>query len=260
MLLAIATGHSVVAGRYRYMQLLTPGGWYTVGVRMTQIVDHGKWVLYQPDTLPEHAPLSALFARRESDGVDWYVYSRDSKNFSPDTVKFTVMWQDTHNGFIIGAATRDPTRLFPAGQLLREIIDYHGGGSASRTGSETLRSRHQQAARSAAAAADLRLPGILRPGSQRWKPSWEARHERRLRHSQYGLRRRQLLRPAFSYNPQMSAGQASAAYMPRENYAQNVTNNLFSSGGAASAADRLLLAASARNTAPHGMSPYGGLQ
>ena len=37
--------------------------------------------------------------------------------------------------------------------------------------------------------------------------------------------------PQFSYNPQMSAGQASAAYMPAENYAQNVTNNLFSSGG-----------------------------
>ena len=37
--------------------------------------------------------------------------------------------------------------------------------------------------------------------------------------------------PQFSYNPQMSAAQASAAYMPAENYAQNVTNNLFSSGG-----------------------------
>ena len=94
---------------------------------MTQIVDHGKWVLYQPDTLQVHAPPTALFARRESDGVDWYVYSRDSKNFSPDTVKFTVRWQDIHNGYIIGAATRDPTRLFPAGALLREIIDYHGG-------------------------------------------------------------------------------------------------------------------------------------
>ena len=94
---------------------------------MTQIVDHGKWVIYQPDTLPEGAPPTALFARRESDGVDWYAYSRDSKNFSPDTVKFTVMWQDIYNGFTIGAATRDPARLFPGGALLREIIDYHGG-------------------------------------------------------------------------------------------------------------------------------------
>ena len=48
--------------------------------------------------------------------------------------------------------------------------------------------------------------------------------------------------PQFSYNPQMSAGQASAAYMPAEYYAQNVTNNLY--GGGANerlrSADRLL--------------------
>jgi hypothetical protein len=37
--------------------------------------------------------------------------------------------------------------------------------------------------------------------------------------------------PQFSYNPQMSAGQAAAAYMPAENYAQNVTNNLFANQG-----------------------------
>ena len=42
-------------------------------------------------------------------------------------MKFTALWQDIHNGFIIGAATRDQSRLFPAGALLREIIDYHGG-------------------------------------------------------------------------------------------------------------------------------------
>lgn len=94
---------------------------------MTQITEHGRWQLYQPDKWPEHAPPLALFARRESDGVDWYVYSRDLKNFSPDTVKFTVLWQDIHNGFVVGAATRDVARLFPAGQMLLEIIDYHGG-------------------------------------------------------------------------------------------------------------------------------------
>ena len=94
---------------------------------MTQIADHGKWVLYQPDTPQLHAPPTALFARRESDSVDWYDYSRDSKNFSPDTVKFTARWQDIHNGYVIDAATRDQSRLFPAGALLREIIDYHGG-------------------------------------------------------------------------------------------------------------------------------------
>ena len=103
---------------------------------MTQIVDHGKWMLYTPDTLPQHAPPGALFARRESDAVDWYDYSRDSKNFSPDTVKFTALWQDIHNGFVVGAATRDVTWLFPAGQLVREIIDYRGDDPQIELGSK----------------------------------------------------------------------------------------------------------------------------
>jgi hypothetical protein len=94
---------------------------------MTQIVDHGKWVRYQPDKLPPGMPPNALFARRESDGVDWYDYIRDEKNFAGDSVKFTVLWQDIHNGYIVNVASRDPSRLFPAGGLVREIIDYHGG-------------------------------------------------------------------------------------------------------------------------------------
>ena len=94
---------------------------------MTQIVDHGRWVRYQPDRLPQGAPPNALFVRRESDGVDWYDYSRDAKSFGTDSVKFTVLWQDIHNGYIIDTATREPDRLFPAGALVGEIIDYHGG-------------------------------------------------------------------------------------------------------------------------------------
>jgi hypothetical protein len=94
---------------------------------MTQIIDHGKWQLYTPDRLPEFAPPGALFVRRESDGVDWYDYVRDSKSFGADTVKFTAFWQDAYNGFTIGAAVHDPTLLFPADMLVREIVDYHGG-------------------------------------------------------------------------------------------------------------------------------------
>jgi hypothetical protein len=93
---------------------------------MTQILDHGRWVRYQPDRLPQGMPPNALFARRESDGVDWYDYVRDENSFVADSVKFTATWQDIHNGYTIGLATRDPTMLFPAGALLREIIDYHG--------------------------------------------------------------------------------------------------------------------------------------
>jgi hypothetical protein len=94
---------------------------------MTQIVDHGTWMRYQPNKLPPLMPPNTLFARRESDGMDWYDYVRDENSFNADTVKFTALWQDAHGGYVVSAATRDPTMLFPAGALLREIIDYHGG-------------------------------------------------------------------------------------------------------------------------------------
>jgi len=101
---------------------------------MTQIIDHGKWVPYQPDQLPPHAPPNALFARRESDGVDWYDYVRDPGSFTADGVKFTVMWHEAHAGWIVGAAVRDPTMLHPANQLVREIIDYRGGEPQTELG------------------------------------------------------------------------------------------------------------------------------
>jgi hypothetical protein len=101
---------------------------------MTQIIDHGKWVSYQPDQLPPEAPPNAMFCRRESDGVDWYDYVRDPESFTADGVKFTAVWQDIYNGFTVGAAVRDPARLFPAGQLVREIIDYRGGDPQTELG------------------------------------------------------------------------------------------------------------------------------
>jgi hypothetical protein len=103
---------------------------------MTQIIDHGKWVPYVPSEPPPYAPPGALFARRESDGVDWYDYVKAGSNFSVDGVKFTAWWQDAYNGFTVGAATRDPTRLFPAGMLVREIIDYRGGDPQTELGSK----------------------------------------------------------------------------------------------------------------------------
>lgn len=92
---------------------------------MTQVIDHGKWQLYRPDRLPGDAPPSALFARRESDGIDWYVYSRNPKSFGADTVKFTAMWQEPQNGYVVGGATRDVTALFPAGQMVLELTEFH---------------------------------------------------------------------------------------------------------------------------------------
>ena len=62
--------------------------------------------------------------------------------------------------------------------------------------------------------------------------------------------------PQFSYNPQMSAAQASAAYMPAENYNQNVVNNLFSSGGGFGKETNYYSQLGA-NYAAQGMSPFG---
>jgi hypothetical protein len=99
---------------------------------MTQIVDHGKWVPYRPDKLPEFAPPNTIFARRESDGVDWYDYVRDENSFTADSVKFTALRQDS--GWVVGAAVRDANRLHPADQWVAEIIDYHGGDPQAELG------------------------------------------------------------------------------------------------------------------------------
>jgi hypothetical protein len=91
---------------------------------MTQIMSHGKWITYAPEKWPEWAPRNAMFCRRENDGADWYDYVQDEKSFSADSVKFAVTRQGTD--WIIGPAVRDATRMYPADQVVLEIIDYHG--------------------------------------------------------------------------------------------------------------------------------------
>ena len=88
------------------------------------IIDHGKWVAYTPANIPVGAPPNTLFAKRESDGVDWYTYVR---NFSADTVKFMAAQRDYASGYVVGPAVRDATMLFPAGHIVGEIVDYVGG-------------------------------------------------------------------------------------------------------------------------------------
>ena len=86
---------------------------------MTRIIEnHGAWCRYTPEPFPGWAPHNALFARRESDGVDWYDYL--NWTFYGDTVKLTVI-----DG-IVGAATTDPTKLFPAGATVLEIDGFTG--------------------------------------------------------------------------------------------------------------------------------------
>jgi hypothetical protein len=100
-----------------------------------KIIDHGKWIPYKPakDAWPEGAPANALFAKRESDGVDWYDYVNPpkenrarlfSENFREDSVKIAFMWHETEQHFKIGATVIDATLIFPANQTVREIIDF----------------------------------------------------------------------------------------------------------------------------------------
>jgi len=91
---------------------------------MTSIIEHGSWVRYTPDKLPEHAPPNALFARREGDQADWYDYVNSDDKFYIDSVKFTA--QQINGQWIVGAATTDGTALFPADGLVGEITGYYG--------------------------------------------------------------------------------------------------------------------------------------
>jgi hypothetical protein len=107
------------------------------------IKDHGKWIKYIPDPIPEKAPANAIFAKRESDNQDWYLYVHavqvevsphtmgtvtpyNFENFDEASVKFVATYQEVYGAHIIGAAVYDPTMLFPAGGVLAEIFGYTG--------------------------------------------------------------------------------------------------------------------------------------
>ena len=82
------------------------------------IKDHGTWHRYTPNKLPKDAPANALFARRESDGADWYDYVNSGDNFAETSIKLTL-----RDGKIVGAAVTDPTLLFPGGGSVLEVFD-----------------------------------------------------------------------------------------------------------------------------------------
>ena len=111
------------------------------------VIEHGDWQRYTPATLPEDAPGGALFARRTSDGADWYDYVNDSSNFQANTVKMTVAQT------LVCAATTDPVRLFPGNGLVLEVTGVPLRRSATRLGPQDLRRRHPDVQRRARAAA-----------------------------------------------------------------------------------------------------------
>ena len=87
------------------------------------IIEHGLWLSYTPGLRPAGAPSHAMFARREFDGADWYVYRRT--NFQTNSVKFMALAREGV-GYIVGTASRDVTMIFPPNHLVFEITDYVG--------------------------------------------------------------------------------------------------------------------------------------
>ncbi len=83
-----------------------------------KILDHGIWIEYKPEELPRDVPRGALFAKRESDGVDWYKYL---PNFQPDTIKFALDIREGNT--VIRVPVVDADRLFPVGCRVVEIAD-----------------------------------------------------------------------------------------------------------------------------------------
>ncbi|WP_316202970.1 MULTISPECIES: hypothetical protein [unclassified Bradyrhizobium] len=91
-----------------------------------QIIDQGQWVAYVPNPFPADLALNTAFAKRESDGRDWYdaLYG-PTPLFLPETVKATV-WPLPNGDWQVQAVDRDATRIFPPGARVIEIADYAG--------------------------------------------------------------------------------------------------------------------------------------
>jgi len=90
-----------------------------------KITDHGEWAIYTPDSPPEGMPPNALYARRASDGRDWYQYVSDGGSFRPGTLKVLAGWSTAYEGYVVSSAVRDATTLFPSRHRLLEF-DYDG--------------------------------------------------------------------------------------------------------------------------------------
>jgi hypothetical protein len=84
--------------------------------------DHGDWVLYKPTSIPKEAPPNTIFARRVSDGADWYEYIR-SGAFEPNTVKLLIANEEGED--MVRSPVVEVDRAFPAGCRILEMTDTH---------------------------------------------------------------------------------------------------------------------------------------
>jgi hypothetical protein len=101
-------------------------------------IDHGNWLAYTPAPPPEGAPANAMFARRESDGVDWYDYVNPGTNFQPGTVVIAAYLAPQTGQYIVGPATYTHTAIFPAGCIVHEVTDYAGSDPQADLGSKAF--------------------------------------------------------------------------------------------------------------------------
>ena len=84
------------------------------------IKDHGEWVRYKPNPPPENMPANTAFARRVSDGVDWYDYVKGDP-FGKNSIKMTVRAREKGEPVTVSAPHVDASMLFPAGYRVIEL-------------------------------------------------------------------------------------------------------------------------------------------
>jgi hypothetical protein len=90
-----------------------------------EIIDHGEWEEYKPE---KHWLLAhnVLFARRLSDGVDWYAYQRQTDLLTSDTVKMTIRKFDDE--WVVQSTQTDGSMLWPIRCRLIEFPDLKNVG------------------------------------------------------------------------------------------------------------------------------------
>jgi hypothetical protein len=88
-----------------------------VGLVM-DIIDHGEWENYKPENYPIKLPSHIIFARRISDGADWYLFQRRQLT-ATSTIK--MLLRKTDQGLAVITTTLDASELFPADSRLIEV-------------------------------------------------------------------------------------------------------------------------------------------
>lgn len=93
------------------------------------IVNHGNWMPYTQGAVlsPEGFPLvpsGTIFCKRESDGTDWYDFSRAEGSFAEGSVLVACLSTDL--GYITQAVYSDPQIMFPQNCMLIEVQGWEG--------------------------------------------------------------------------------------------------------------------------------------